>query len=415
MAMDTAAGTPGRRLGQTLSHVSGGCRGGCPSAAAASITSERLPRAQPALPFGACIRSIDLGKDGGRISRDDVKAIRSVFYREGAVLFRGQQLTPGEFAEVMRRLQAPPPPASGGVTVDENEEFAGTLARMITYESTPVNPADDGPDPSAVVGPKAHVDGYAHVRLLGNTTDDLAGQQRALLCETGYEWHPDSIGSWQTALYCPHTSTALSSGGETLLFSSANGYDLLPEELKRAAESITAVYSNRFTSGGPSAYDCHHGLRMDATGTSIMREALSQRPGWSLGQQRTPLVLTHSVTGRKYLAAVCKNLDHLEVGSAAEGNQTEMMQPEESRRYLTKLMLPGLGAPPTCSSGRGCLHMCFCVVHESPLQVACQSSGRWTSRACSWRVRHALIPPLYMHNSGSPGECQCKRHPYTKV
>jgi alpha-ketoglutarate-dependent taurine dioxygenase len=319
-----------RRLGRTLAHVQAPPAARvAATAAVASFTSTPLPGAPAALPFGACVHGIDLSRDGGCLSSADVEAIRSLFYSRGAVLFRDQQLTPDSFAEVMRRIQAP----AGA------NEFPGTLARMITYESTPTNPTDDAPDPSAVDAPKAHVDGYTHVRLLGNTDGKADGQQRALLCETGYEWHPDSIGSWQTALYCPHTSNALVSGGETLLFSSANAYDLLSPSQQQDAEATTAVYSNRFTSGGPSAFDCHHGLRMDATGTSVMREAQSRRPGWSLGQQRTPLVPTHSVTGRKYLAAVCKNMDHLEVAD-------KVLEPVESRRMLTELMLPGLGGAP---------------------------------------------------------------------
>ena len=146
----------------------------------------------------------------------------------------------------------------------------------------------------------------------------------------GYEWHPDSIGSWQTALYCPHTSAGLKSGGETLLCSSAIGYEQLSPGEKQYADRVTAVYSNRFTSGGPSAYDCHHGLRMDPTGTSVMREAQSRRPGWSLGANRIPLVSEHSVTGRKFLACICKNMDHMEV-AAAEGQPAVDLEPGESR------------------------------------------------------------------------------------
>ena len=67
--------------------------------------------------------------------------------------------------------------------------------------------------------------------------------------------------------------------------------------------SLVATHSNRFTAGGPSAFDCAHGLRMNATGTAVVRGAATQRPNWSLSTAAGPLVEYHSVTGKPYAAA----------------------------------------------------------------------------------------------------------------
>ena len=73
--------------------------------------------------------------------------------------------------------------------------------------------------------PKAHLPGLPHVRRLGTATD-AAGRRTALLAEIGYDWHVDSIGAYQTALYCP-PGGALSRGGESIdIFSRAEHADI---------------------------------------------------------------------------------------------------------------------------------------------------------------------------------------------
>ena len=207
--------------------------------------------------------------------------LREELRTRGLVLLRGQRLQGAEFAEAMRRLQSAEP--------------SGSIERMITYETTPTNPEDDCADPAAARVPKAHLAGLPHVRRLGNAV--AGGRREALLSHTPYDWHTDSVGAWQTALFCP-PGGALSSGGETLLCSSAAAYDALSPAQRERAESLTAVWSNRFTGGSPSAYDFLHGLRLNASGTAVVREASSRRPSWQLSESRTPFVRRHSQTGK---------------------------------------------------------------------------------------------------------------------
>eukprot|EP01047_Picozoa_sp_COSAG01_P094698 COSAG01_NODE_25554_length_741_cov_0.841121_1_plen_173_part_10 len=112
-------------------------------------------------------------------------------------------------------------------------------------------------------------------------------------------------------------------------------YELLSPAQKVELGSLTAAHSNRFTAGGPSAFDCYHGLRMNALGTEVVRPARTQRPSWTLASASGPLLERHSATDVPYLVVVAKNLD-----------QIEGMSVEASRRKLTELMLPGLGGKP---------------------------------------------------------------------
>jgi len=142
----------------------------------------------------------------------------------------------------------------------------------------------------------------------------------------------DNVGPSHTALLC---RSPLASGGETLFTSAARMYTELSEEQRERLHSLTAVHSNRFTAGGPSAFDCAHGLRMNATGTAVTRGSRTQRPSWTLSDAAGPLVEHHSVTGVPYVVGVAKNLD-----------QIEGMSVVESRATLHELMLPGLGGEP---------------------------------------------------------------------
>lgn len=163
----------------------------------------------------------------------------------------------------------------------------------------------------------------------------------ALLCPNylslarRYEWHSDA-GSQTPGVYsilqCLSTPA---SGGETLFTSTARLYDALSVEQRSFAERATAVYSNRFTAGGPAAVDGALGLRMDGTGTRRVRAATSRRDGWSLNESRAPLVVTHPTSGKRVLVAGAKNLDHLVTEDGA-------LTPEESTDQLGALLLTGL-------------------------------------------------------------------------
>lgn len=258
---------------------------------------------------------------------DYAAAARAEILNHGVVCFRpspgAKLLTAAEFTKVMAILNP------------RAQSDSDALARMKTYESTPVDPAIDAADPEALDCPKAHVDGWPTVRMLGSERDADTGRAKQLLCETGYEWHTDNVGPSQTALYCRQP---LRAGGETLFTSAARMYEMLSPTEKCELESLTAVHSNRFTAGGPSAFDCYHGLRMNALGTEVVRPSCTQRPSWTLASASGPLVEHHSVTGVPYLVVVAKNLE-----------QISGMTVEASRRKLAELMLPGLGGKPAAS------------------------------------------------------------------
>jgi alpha-ketoglutarate-dependent taurine dioxygenase len=258
---------------------------------------------------------------------DHAAAIRAELIEHGVVCFRpspgSKLLTAAEFTQVLGRLN---PGAQSDVDA---------VARMKTYESTPTDPSTDAAEAETLDCPKAHVDDWPNVRLLGSERDAGTGRAKQLLCETGYEWHTDNVGPAQTALYCRQP---LRAGGETLFTSAARMYELLTPQQKRELESLVAVHSNRFTAGGPSAFDCHHGLRMNALGTEVVRPAHTQRPSWTLGSASGPLLERHSITGVPYLVVVAKNLERI-----------EGMSVEASRRKLTELMLAGLGGKPDAS------------------------------------------------------------------
>ena len=266
-------------LATTLRHIRCSCPGsaGWGGGAAAAAAGAGTRPLRGGLPFGAAVEGLDLR----RLTPADVVHLREELRTRGLVLLRGQRLQGAEFAEAMRRLQSAEP--------------SGSIERMITYETTPTNPEDDCADPAAARVPKAHLAGLPHVRRLGNAA--AGGRREALLSHTPYDWHTDSIGAWQTALFCP-PGGALSSGGETLVCSSAAAYDALSPAQRKRAESLTAVFSNRFTGGSPSAYDFLHGLRLNASGTAVVREASSRRPSWQLSESRTPFVRRHSQTGK---------------------------------------------------------------------------------------------------------------------
>ena len=98
-------------------------------------------------------------------------------------------------------------------------------------------------------------------------------------------------------------------GADTLFADGAVLFSrLCPADQQRACE-LTAVYSNEFTAGGPTALDAEHGLRMSACGTRRIRAAAQRKEGWSAGRFCRPLVATSAADGAARLLAGAKGLD----------------------------------------------------------------------------------------------------------
>jgi alpha-ketoglutarate-dependent taurine dioxygenase len=134
--------------------------------------------------------------------------------------------------------------------------------------------------------PSMAVPGLPFVRRLGNIIDTETGMPMALHCRTGYEWHSDGERRL-TMLSCTEAPRA---GGETLFTSSSEVYTNLPADERAQADCIIAVYGSANTSGGPSAFDCERGLRMNADGTRLLRPVASKPSGCKEWESRRPLV-----------------------------------------------------------------------------------------------------------------------------
>ena len=177
-------------------------------------------------------------------------------------------------------------------------------------------------------GSKCHAPGVPTVRVLGNKTD-ASGQPTSLLCRMGYEWHNDGVGPGVISiLQCLATPSC---GGETLFASSSALYAALSAEQKAIADAAILVCSNKYTGGGPAAVDAECGLRMDPTGTKRIRPAETTRPGWTLNESTTPLVMKHAHSGKPVIVQGGKNLDHI-----------KGMDAEASAELLSSLLCTGL-------------------------------------------------------------------------
>ena len=161
--------------------------------------------------------------------------------------------------------------------------------------------------------------GAPMVRALGTTGS-------AKLCRMGYEWHVDS--SDLTILYCAETPDT---GGETLFADACRMYEALDEKQRAVADEMRVVYSSRYTGGGPAWLDAECGLRMNPSGTRLLRPASERKPGWALDVS-PPLPATRDVGGRRSLVLSPKNIDH------AEGYSHE-----ESQQLAHELLTAGLG------------------------------------------------------------------------
>jgi hypothetical protein len=142
------------------------------------------------------------------------------------------------------------------------------------------------------------------VRVLGR------GHANALLTDIGYEWHQDGGGTapFLTMLHCKEACD----GADTLFADGAVLFRRLSPADQQRARELTAIYSNAFTAGGPTALDAAHGLRMSPCGTRRVRAATARKPGWKAGRFRRPLVERHSADDAERLLAGAKGLECFE-------------------------------------------------------------------------------------------------------
>ena len=162
------------------------------------------------------------------------------------------------------------------------------------------------------------------VRVLGR------GVANALLADVGYEWHQDGGGSapFLTLLHCKQACA----GADTIFADGEALLRRLSAADRERARSLTAVYSNEFTAGGPTALDAEYGLRMSACGTRRVRAAARRKDGWVLGRFARPLVETAAADGIERLLCGAKGLECL-----------EGMGPEESAEEVSRLLRAALG------------------------------------------------------------------------
>ena len=210
----------------------------------------------------------------------------------------------------------------------------GQAEGMLTHSDTPIDPELEGrPTETATATEPAAagsaVPGCPQVRRLGNTMGG-DGRPEALLARIGYQWHTDSGGRALTGMLC---KASPASGAETLFACSAAMFERLEPAQRRLALEEPCIHSNRFTAGGPAAYDGAFGVRMNATGTRLIQAAERRRPAWALHAHARPLAARNEETGRVHLmsGANAKNIERI-------GD----LSVEASRDALEEIMLRGL-------------------------------------------------------------------------
>lgn len=194
----------------------------------------------------------------------------------------------------------------GKMTADEMVELMtvfGPAEGMLDFSGTPRDPEADGSSDFV----SAAVPGQNRVRLLGNATD-AAGRPAALLADIGYEWHQDASTLCYSMLFCRRAPSA---GAETLFADSAKMFQRLSPAQQEWALQTEAVFSNEFTAGGPAAFDAVYGLRMNPTGTRVIRSASRRRENWELGSYTRRLAGRDAISGAAYLWAGAKNIHHI--------------------------------------------------------------------------------------------------------
>jgi len=156
----------------------------------------------------------------------------------------------------------------------------------------------------------------------------LGNSQGSLLCKTGLEWHSDGHACY-TVLHCHKTPQR---GGDTLFTSSYGILDRLDDEIRKIAEQCIAVYGNRYTfcKGSPSAVDCNKGLRMNETGTKLLKPVRN----WATNPEKDDSTFSMPLIeydGRGFLVLDIRHFI-----------QFEGWEVDASRRFLDTLLKMGL-------------------------------------------------------------------------
>ena len=258
----------------------------------------------------------------------------------------------------------------------------GPEETMLDFSGTPRDTEQDG----LAGAVSAAVPGHPRVRLLGNTTD-LAGKPTALLANIGYEWHQDASSECYSCLHCKETPQY---GAETLFASAATMFSRLSPEQQAFALEAEGVFSNQFTAGGPAAYDAAFGLRMNPTGTRLLRPAERRRESWKLGSSARPITFVDPMNGRTYLWAGAKNMEHL-----------TGLDVEKSRDILQELLETALGV-----TAVGDLDDDLQTVTPTKFDEDVVMVKRWSpGELCVWdnrRVIHSTTPVQLYPAGGTP-------------
>lgn len=172
--------------------------------------------------------------------------------------------------------------------------------------------------------------GVPEVRVLGR------GDPRALLADIGYEWHQDGGGTapFLTMLHCKEPCV----GADTLFADGRVLFRRLAPADRRHARTLTAIYSNRFTAGGPTALDAECGVRMSPCGTRRVQPASRRKEHWSLCRFERPLVETAAADGHERLLAGAKGFERFR-GMGVEESAAELS------RLLRSALAPRGEAP----------------------------------------------------------------------
>lgn len=152
------------------------------------------------------------------------------------------------------------------------------------------------------------------IRVLGR------GHANALLANIGYEWHQDGGGTapFWTLLHCKQACP----GADTLFADGQVLFQRLSQQNQELARSLTAVYSNQHTAGGPAVLDAAYGVRMSDFGTKRIASATKRKQDWREGRFEKPIVqVAVDDSGKEALLAGAKNLDYIQGYDAKESRE----------------------------------------------------------------------------------------------
>lgn len=231
----------------------------------------------------------------------------------------------------------------------------------------------------------------------------------------GYEWHADATDI--TLLYCLE---APDEHGETLFVKLSHLYDSLSPEQKQLADLSSALYSTKHTAGGaPAALDWNHGLRMNGTGTRVLRTAQTKKPGY-VKKTSPPVALTGEWNGRTTLRIMAKNLVSLggrsweESQALADELLTAGMQPQKVSRMSEDFQFNEFTefGPEVLQykwrAGDICLWSSSALLHSTspPDLYKGQTRRMWQAQLCSELIDHVPSFGAYANNItlGAKGE-----------